>query len=127
MHARGTRAMLMRSHVLREFADEAALHHERRDGSGYPYNLRASQIPLVTAVVTVADLFDAMTHPRPYHEVNLTSVAVDTIAEDRERWWHPGAVDALGDYVGTIGIDGVRAAETAVIAEPENVSIEDVS
>ena len=41
-------------------------HHERPDGSGYPYGLRASEIPRSAQIVSVADCFDALTTDRPY-------------------------------------------------------------
>jgi putative two-component system response regulator len=41
-------------------------HHERWDGTGYPHGLAGEVIPLVVRVVAVADVFDALTHQRPY-------------------------------------------------------------
>ncbi|RSS24810.1 HD-GYP domain-containing protein, partial [Streptomyces sp. WAC05858] len=41
-------------------------HHERLDGSGYPYGLAGAQIPEFARVVAVADAFDAMTSTRTY-------------------------------------------------------------
>lgn len=41
-------------------------HHERLDGSGYPDGLHAAEIPLGARIVAVADIFDAITAPRPY-------------------------------------------------------------
>jgi len=44
----------------------ARSHHERWDGNGYPDGLMGESIPLAARVVTVADVFDALTHERPY-------------------------------------------------------------
>jgi PAS domain S-box-containing protein len=44
----------------------AAAHHERWDGTGYPAGIAGEAIPLVGRVVAVADVFDALTHDRPY-------------------------------------------------------------
>ena len=41
-------------------------HHERYAGHGYPYGLRANEIPLGARIVAIADAYDAMTHDRPY-------------------------------------------------------------
>src|SRR5690349_2169356 len=41
-------------------------HHERLDGSGYPYGLRAEAIPIEARIVAVADTYDALTSDRPY-------------------------------------------------------------
>ena len=54
------------SPVLQMAAVIAATHHERWDGSGYPKGLAGEAIPLVGRIVAVADVFDALTHDRPY-------------------------------------------------------------
>ncbi|WP_374340297.1 HD domain-containing phosphohydrolase [Methyloversatilis sp.] len=41
-------------------------HHEMMDGSGYPHGLRGTAIPLEARIVTIADIFDALTSERPY-------------------------------------------------------------
>ncbi|GAC1661556.1 MAG: hypothetical protein PVS2B1_19570 [Candidatus Dormibacteraceae bacterium] len=43
-------------------------HHERLDGSGYPYGLRAEAIPIEARIVAVADTYDALTSNRPYRK-----------------------------------------------------------
>ncbi|MDD0815006.1 HD domain-containing protein [Curvibacter sp. HBC28] len=45
-----------------------ACHHELLDGSGYPKGLSGDQIPIEARIVTVADIFDALTSPRPYKD-----------------------------------------------------------
>jgi response regulator RpfG family c-di-GMP phosphodiesterase len=52
--------------VLEMGATIALAHHERWDGSGYPRQLRGESIPLPARIVTVADVFDALTTARPY-------------------------------------------------------------
>jgi putative two-component system response regulator len=44
----------------------AGSHHERWDGSGYPRGLKGEEIPLVSRIVTVCDVFDALISDRPY-------------------------------------------------------------
>jgi PAS domain S-box-containing protein/putative nucleotidyltransferase with HDIG domain len=56
------------SRVLQTAAVIAATHHERWDGTGYPKGLAGDAIPLVGRIVAVADVFDALTHDRPYKE-----------------------------------------------------------
>jgi putative two-component system response regulator len=50
-------------HVAEEIARG---HHERWDGNGYPNRLRGSSIPLAARITALADVFDALTHARPY-------------------------------------------------------------
>ncbi|TMQ22732.1 MAG: response regulator [Candidatus Rokuibacteriota bacterium] len=56
-------------------------HHERFDGTGYPDGLRGEDIPLVARVVTVADVFDAITSNRPYR----TALPLDAAREEVAR------------------------------------------
>jgi len=50
-----------------QLAMEASLyHHERWDGSGYPFGLEATQIPLISRLTAICDSYDAMTSVRPY-------------------------------------------------------------
>lgn len=44
----------------------ALLHHEKCDGTGYPFNLKDDKIPLFTKIITIADVYDAMTAARVY-------------------------------------------------------------
>lgn len=54
-------------------------HHERLDGSGYPYGLKEDEISVEAAVVAVADTFDAMTTDRPYRKAMDATFALDEI------------------------------------------------
>jgi putative two-component system response regulator len=73
----------------------AGAHHERWDGSGYPNGLRQLQIPIAARIVTVADVFDALTTRRPYKEAMPLQVARDYLEEKREREFDPACVDAF--------------------------------
>ena len=48
-------------------------HHERWDGTGYPYGLAGEEIPFAGRIITVADVFDTITHRRPYREHAFTN------------------------------------------------------
>ncbi len=54
------------SELLRVAAQIALTHHERWDGTGYPAGLAGEDIPIAGRLVAVADVFDALTHDRPY-------------------------------------------------------------
>jgi cyclic di-GMP phosphodiesterase len=51
-------------------------HHERVDGSGYPDGLRGDEIPLLAQIISVVDLYDAVTHSRPYQPTQSPIEAV---------------------------------------------------
>ncbi|MDH3733680.1 MAG: HD domain-containing protein [Gemmatimonadota bacterium] len=70
-------------------------HHERYDGAGYPNGLIGEQIPLLARVITVADVFDAVTTPRPYREAMSTGEAVELIRRDSGGHFDPTIVEAF--------------------------------
>ena len=57
-------------------------HHERLDGKGYPFGLTEPQINLETRIVTVADVFDALTADRPYRKAMAVNEALGIMAKD---------------------------------------------
>jgi HD-GYP domain-containing protein (c-di-GMP phosphodiesterase class II) len=67
LHASYTEQILGRISAFSELARVSAAHHERLDGSGYPRGLAAAEIAIETRIITVADIFDAITAERPYH------------------------------------------------------------
>jgi len=70
-------------------------HHERLNGSGYPFNLRDEHIPLKAKIVAVADSFDAMTNNRSYSRAKSFNEALNQILSDKGTLFDPIAVDAL--------------------------------
>lgn len=56
-------------------------HHEAIDGSGYPRGLRGEQIPLEARIVTVADVFDALTSQRPYKPAWSVDKSIQTLRD----------------------------------------------
>ncbi len=70
-------------------------HHERLDGSGYPYGLVGRQIPEFARVVAVADAFDAMTSTRSYRRARPVSDALTELKRCAGRQFDPQMVRAL--------------------------------
>jgi putative two-component system response regulator len=62
-------------------------HHERWDGTGYPDGLTADQIPQLARILQVADIYDALTNPRPYRTACTPAEAVEIIREEADRGW----------------------------------------
>lgn len=73
----------------------AATHHERWDGTGYPHGLSGDQIPLVGRIVAVADVFDALTHRRPYKEPWPLEQAVAEVLSSAGTHFDPEVVAAF--------------------------------
>ena len=85
-------------------------HHERLDGSGYPYGLRGAQIPESARVVAVADAFDAMTSTRSYRRARPVPAALQELERCAGSQFDPRMVTAL---VRALGRNGWHPAVTA--------------
>ncbi|MFJ8006329.1 HD-GYP domain-containing protein [Streptomyces fagopyri] len=85
-------------------------HHERLDGSGYPYGLVGGQIPEFARVVAVADAFDAMTSTRSYRRARPVPAALAELERCAGAQFDPGMVGAL---VRALDRDGWHPAVTA--------------
>jgi putative two-component system response regulator len=82
--------------ALLEMAEKIALtHHERWDGTGYPAGLSGSAIPLVGRIVAIADVFDALTHERPYKHAWTVADALAEIRDQSGRQFDPDLVEAF--------------------------------
>jgi PAS domain S-box-containing protein/putative nucleotidyltransferase with HDIG domain len=78
------------------FARVIALsHHERWDGTGYPQGLRGEEIPIAGRLVAVADVFDALTHERPYKRAWSVDEAVEEIRQLAGTHFDPQVVEAF--------------------------------
>jgi len=84
-----------RSPLLRMAESIALTHHERWDGSRYPLGLAGEEIPLAGRIVAVADVFDALTHERPYKEAWSISDAVAEIVSQSGRQFDPAIAEAF--------------------------------
>jgi HD-GYP domain-containing protein (c-di-GMP phosphodiesterase class II) len=70
-------------------------HHERWDGSGYPDSLGGQTIPMQVRILSVADVFDALTSDRPYRDAMSIAEAMDTISREAGRQFDPAVVAAF--------------------------------
>jgi putative nucleotidyltransferase with HDIG domain len=70
-------------------------HHERLDGSGYPYGLRSEAIVLEARIIAVADVFDSMASHRPYRYAPGIHKAIDELKKGRAVLYDSYVVDAL--------------------------------
>jgi putative two-component system response regulator len=83
------------SPVLQTAAEIALHHHERWDGRGYPAGLTGNEVPLPARLVAVADVFDALTHRRPYKEAWTVPDAVREVLDQAAGHFDPEIVAAF--------------------------------
>ncbi|MEA2132392.1 MAG: hypothetical protein QOC68_301 [Solirubrobacteraceae bacterium] len=82
--------------ALLELSEQIALtHHEKWDGSGYPAGLAGDAIPIAGRIVAVADVFDALTHERPYKPAWSTADALAEMADQAGRHFDPTVLEAF--------------------------------
>ena len=77
--------------------DIAYHHHEKWNGSGYPFQLKGDSIPLSARIVAVADVYDALTSLRPYKKAFSHEKAMAIIEGDRGTHFDPDLVDIFLD------------------------------
>lgn len=96
----------MRTHPLEGFwiidglvhsriADTVIAHHERFDGTGYPFGLRGNEIPYLARILLVADAYDAMTSDRPYQPALSPDYALAELQRCAGTQFDPGVVEAM--------------------------------
>lgn len=97
LHAAHGAAILADSNspVLRLAEEIARCHHEWWDGTGYPNQLRGEDIPISGRIVAVADVYDALTHDRPYKRAWTIEQAGNEIASLSGTQFDPTVVDAF--------------------------------
>lgn len=83
------------SMLIQMAATIAYSHHERWDGEGYPRKLKGESIPIEGRIVTVADVFDALTTQRPYKDSWSTEAAFDFLKKGSGSQFDPKVVQAL--------------------------------
>lgn len=88
-------AMILSSFELPMAQDIAISHHERWDGSGYPFRIANSLIPLAARIVSIADVYDALREKRPYKDFMSHDTAIEMIIADSETHFDPELIKIL--------------------------------
>ncbi len=91
-----------RSPSLQAGAEIALTHHERFDGYGYPHGLLGTSIPLFSRILSVADVFDALTSHRPYKEAWTFERALELVASERGLQFDPTVADLFLQHRGEV-------------------------
>lgn len=80
---------------FREVLEGVKYHHEKFDGSGYPFGLRGEKIPLIASIISLADAFDAMITDRPYRKALKVEDALMEIKKNKGKQFSPQLVDVF--------------------------------
>ncbi|MBF0477162.1 MAG: HD-GYP domain-containing protein [Deltaproteobacteria bacterium] len=102
MHPVLTAELLDNSSQLSSHSRECALsHHEKYGGLGYPQGLKGNQIPLLARIVSLADVYDALTSDRVYRAGMPLHAAVKIMYGNREDHFDP---ELLGSFIKCVGV-----------------------
>jgi putative nucleotidyltransferase with HDIG domain len=94
-HPLFTWEILKRIGAFADFARSAASHHEKLDGSGYPWRVGGDDIDPSARILVVADIYEALTATRPYRSGMTPEHALSIMAKDRGTRLDAPALDAL--------------------------------
>jgi HD-GYP domain-containing protein (c-di-GMP phosphodiesterase class II) len=94
-HAGHTQAILGRIGALADLAPIAAAHHERLDGKGYPLGLDAAALSRDTRIITLCDVYDALTADRPYRPAMPVEQALAIMRREVGTAFDPEGFEAL--------------------------------
>ena len=92
--AEGAR-LIRQTPILNDLAPMVLQHHERWDGKGYPYGLKAAEICEEARVLALADAYDAMICQRPYHAPMPLSEVLSQIEQGRGNQFDPELTDCF--------------------------------
>jgi HD-GYP domain-containing protein (c-di-GMP phosphodiesterase class II) len=86
LHEHTTNALSLATFAGERFRDQLsqgiAAHHENHDGSGYPFGTKGAKIPFVARAIRLAESYDAMVSPRPYHAIRDSRSAVAELVDN---------------------------------------------
>lgn len=102
-HAVLSENILSRVALFHEMARIGGGHHERLDGKGYPRGLIGDAIAIETRVVSVADVFDALSADRPYRKAMPIEKALDIMRADAGSAFDPACLAALERALAAMG------------------------
>src|SRR5688572_4756962 len=99
-HPRIGQVILEQASALKDAVPIILHHHERYAGHGYPFGLRANEIPLGARIVAVADAYDAMTTDRPYKRAMSHPAAIAELRRHAGTQFDPELVESFCDLYG---------------------------
>ena len=96
-------------HLAKEIAIS---HHEKWDGSGYPYGISGHEIPLSGRIVAIADVFDGLSSRRVYKPPFTLKASIDIILEGKGTHFDPEIVDVFLEHIEIIRLMGIQQADS---------------
>jgi HD-GYP domain-containing protein (c-di-GMP phosphodiesterase class II) len=121
-HPRFSLEILQRVSAFRGFALTAALHHEKLDGSGYPWGVNGGGLDLPARILAVCDIYDALSSDRPYRDGMDEPTITSILERDRGTRLCPVALEALAEVRADLASEPSRNASRNATAESLDVS-----
>ncbi len=95
--------LLNKIDFLQPALDIPLYHHEKWDGTGYPYGLKGEDIPIFARIFAVVDVFDALSHDRIYRPALANEEVIDYLTAQKGRHFDPDIVDKYLELLGKPG------------------------
>jgi two-component system response regulator RpfG len=96
----------------------ALSHHEKFDGTGYPYGKKGNEIPIEARIVAVADVYDALVSERPYKNAWSMDAALDYMESHSGKHFDPDAFYAFKEQIDTVSkIQGMLPDLPSVVSK----------
>ncbi len=96
---------LIKDHFPKAVSDIVIQHHERLNGSGYPYGLMEKDICIAAKIISIADSYDAMTSNRPYKKARTKEAALEELIRESGRLFDGDLVGIFVRYIDEIDLD----------------------
>jgi len=119
-HVTLTRSILGKMRFARKYRNVptiAAAHHEYLDGSGYDSGMTGREIPFMAKIITVADVFDALTSDRQYHQAMPVEAALTQMEKAAGHKYEPKIITALKGYLARTTPRPIPAASPSADSE----------
>jgi HD-GYP domain-containing protein (c-di-GMP phosphodiesterase class II) len=99
-----------------EISEMVGSHHERVDGSGYPFGLQGAEIPLFGRIAAIVDSYDAMTSERPYRKAMSRHAALQQLYGARDRLFQSELIERFIQCIGAYPTGSLVELSTGEVA-----------
>lgn len=121
-HVNASYELLSKVEIFSSIAEIIRYHHERLDGSGYPFGYSGDQIPLNSQILAIADCFDAMTTNRIYKGRKGVKEALHELQTSCQNQFHPDIIIASVEAFSTLTLEQVSSQHPSTPLEIERFS-----